>query len=161
MRTFVVFAFLGAIVLAYMFGTGQLRIEDGLLLYEAPPSHEDEYGHSGHEHDASYCMTAKLCATEIAQHDQDRVGSVENGVELRSVKAEGAQVIYEYRMSLSKDEFESAVPPPDEWLKGNKDSFCADELNWPMTDRGVVTVMRFYGSDETLLGEVRIDKCPR
>jgi hypothetical protein len=64
-------------------------------------------------------------------------------------------------MPLSKDEFELAVPPPDEWLKGNKDSFCADELNWPMTDRGVVSVMRFYGSDETLLGEVRIDKCPR
>lgn len=161
MKSFVLIVLFLAILMAYMFGTGQLRIENGLLLYQAPPSHDQEFGHSGQDHDASYCMTVNLCATEIAQRDQHRVGSIENGLELRSVSAERTQVIYEYRMSLSKDEFESAVPPPDEWLKENKDSFCADMLNRPMTDRGVVTIMRFYGSDESLLGEVRIDKCPR
>jgi hypothetical protein len=161
MRILAVIACLVALVLGYMFATGQLRIEDGLLLYEAPPRHEDQHGHSGHEHDASFCMTAARCAADIALHHQERVGTVENGSELLSVRSEGVQVIYDYRLPLTETEFQSADPPPGVWLRQNQDSFCADELNRPMIQLGVVIVMRFRGSDESLLGEVRIERCPR
>ncbi len=73
-----------------MYYTGQIRIErDWLVTYVPPPSHEEEYGHSGHDHDASYCMTATLCAADLALHHQERVGSIVNGSELRAVSAVG------------------------------------------------------------------------
>ena len=160
MRKVAVIVFLGVVILVYLFVSGQLQIEGGQFHYASPPSHEERFRHSGHKHDLSYCTTTLVCASGLAAHDQKRVGSVEYGQELRSVRAEGVQVIYEYNMPLTKKEFESAIPPPDKWLQKVRDAYCADELNWPMTDLGVVIVMRFFGGDNSSLGEVRIDGCP-
>ncbi|MDX2413004.1 MAG: hypothetical protein QNK34_13685 [Woeseiaceae bacterium] len=146
-------------IAGYMYATGQLRISDGSVVYVAPPSHEDEYGHRGHEHERSYCRTALRCAAAIAEEHQELIGPNDDRPELRAVRADGVQVVYDYYLPLTKDEFETAISPPDQWLQGNKDDYCADELNRPMTELGVITIMRFYGSDKLLLGQVRVDRC--
>ena len=144
-----------------MYATGQLAFEDGRVVYVPPPAHEDEHGHSGSEHGLSYCQTATQCAREIAQEHQARVGIKENGTELVAVRASDTQVVYEYAVPMTGTEFQRASPPPDTWFSQMRKDFCADPLNWPMTDLGVVTVMRFEGSDGSHLGEVRIEECDR
>ena len=162
MKVGAVIVLFGVALLAHLYFSGQLQIVDGSIIYVAPPSHEEEYGHDGHEHGHSFCQTARRCAAQIAEQHQQLIGpSADDRPELRAVRAEGVQVLYDYYMLLTKAEFELGIPPPDEWLEGNKADYCVDELNWPMTDLGVIVVMRFYGSDKALLGQVHIDECVR
>tara|TARA_R110000782_G_scaffold141239_3_gene233997 strand:+ start:853 stop:1338 length:486 start_codon:yes stop_codon:yes gene_type:complete len=159
MKVLLVIALIGVALIAQMYFAGQLQVVAGSISYVAPPDQDDEIGHVGHQHNYSFCQTALQCAAETAKENQKMIGPREDRPELQSVRAEGAEVIYDYYLPRTKSQFESAIPPPDQWLQGNRDEFCADELNWPMTELGMITVMRFHGIDNVLLGEVRIGTC--
>ncbi len=161
MKAFVVILVALAATAAYLVSTGQIQVKDGELVYVAPPSHEERHGHSSAEHRFSYCATIEHCAGEVAEEHQSLVNTEENGALLRSVVADGPKVIYDYSLAMSEADFQRSLPPPDEWFAQMHEDFCVDEMNWPMTDMGVITVMRFHGSDEAFLGEVRIEECIR